>query len=77
MAENENKHDTTYVVVLDYSNCSVKFYQVNDLDDCKGDVEEWLKTFTDYNDSNCYYMFSKQPFEIKINDVLKVPNERS
>ena len=55
-----------YVVVLNYTTASVKFYKLNKVED----VETWLKDHTDYNESNCYYMTSPKPFEIKIDDVV-------
>ena len=70
MSEEDKKkikdfNETTYVVVLNYATNSVKFYKLNKIED----VETWLKDHTDYNESNCYYMASPKPFEIKIDDV--------
>lgn len=58
---------TTYIVVLNYRTASVKFYRVGKVDD----VEEWLKQFTDYDNSYCYYMSSDKPFNIKIDEIMK------
>lgn len=70
MSEEDKKkikdfNETMYVVVLNYTTASVKFYKLNKVED----VETWLKDHTDYNEPNCYYMTSPKPFEIKIDDV--------
>ena len=71
MSEEDKKkikdfNETMYVVVLNYTTASVKFYKLNKVED----VETWLKDHTDYNEPNCYYMTSPKPFEIKIDDVV-------
>ena len=59
------KKETVYVAVMDYCSACIKMYE---LELKKGwqcaEVEEWLNDNTDYSDSQCYYMASKEPIEV-------------
>ena len=55
-----------YIAVMDYSDGKVKMYTVQMAPDYQTeDVEDWLNNNTDYNDSNCYYMFSSDEIEVE------------
>ena len=56
---------TVHIAVMDYSSGTIKMYAP----DLKGgnaieEVENWLYENTDYSESQCYYMTSKE--EIKV-----------
>ena len=62
--------ETVYIVVLDYCSACVKTYEQDFKNNwqCE-DVEQWLCEHTDYKDSQCYYMASKEPIEVIEGDV--------
>lgn len=54
-----------HIAVMDYRAGAIKMYHPDlgeEIQDEK--VEDWLYENTDYNDSSCYYMISKQPIEV-------------
>lgn len=55
-----------YISVMDYSDGKIKMYTAKMSPDYQTeDVEDWLNNNTDYNDSNCYYMFSSDEIEVE------------
>ncbi len=59
---------TIHIAVMDYCSGSVKMYSPELRDEIQNeDVENWLYENTDYDDSQCYYMFSKDEIEVKYN----------
>lgn len=54
-----------HIAVMDYCAGAIKMYHPDlgeEIQDEK--VEDWLYENTNYNDSSCYYMISKQPIEV-------------
>ena len=57
---------TVHIAVMDYSSGSIKMYSPELRDEVQSeDVEKWLYENTDYKDSQCYYMTSKDEIEVK------------
>ena len=55
-----------YIAVMDYSNCKIKMYTAQMSPDYQTeDVEDWLNSNTNYNDSTCYYMCSPDKIEVE------------
>ena len=56
---------TVHIAVLDYCTGCIKKYTQEFKEGCQTkDVEQWLVDNTDYKDSQCYYMASKEPIEV-------------
>lgn len=56
---------TVHIAVLDYcSGCIKKYTHEFNIGWQTEDVETWLEDNTDYKDSQCYYMASKEPIEV-------------
>ncbi len=54
------------IAVIDYRSGSIKMYSPDLRDEVQSeDVENWLYENTDYKDSQCYYMFSKDEIEVE------------
>jgi len=59
---------TVHIAVMDYCSGSIKMYSPDLRDEVQAeDVENWLYKNTDYKDSQCYYMFSKDEIEVEYN----------
>ena len=57
---------TIHIAVMDYSSDSIKMYSPELRDEVRDeDVEKWLYENTDYKESQCYYMSSKDEIEVK------------
>jgi len=61
---------TVYIAVMDYCSGSIKMYTK----ECKKgwqteDIEDWLVEYTDYSNSQCYYMASENPIAIEYPEV--------
>ena len=54
-----------YVVVIDYSDASVRFFKV-ELPSDDTDMEEYLTEYYGYKSSTCYYMSSDKPINVEI-----------
>jgi len=53
------------IAVMDYSDCSIKMYNIERRDDYNSnDIESWLVSNTNYSDSSCYYMYSEKEISI-------------
>ena len=54
-----------YVAVMDYSDGSIKMYNIERRDNYDSeDIESWLVSNTNYTDSSCYYMYSEKGIPI-------------
>ena len=59
---------TIHIAVMDYCSSSIKMYSPDLRDKVQSeDVENWLFENTDYKDSQCYYMFSKDEIKVEYN----------
>ena len=58
--------ETVYIVVLDYANCAVRFYQAEFQDDWQvQDIEIYLEQQDPpFNNSSMYYMCSLRPIHV-------------
>lgn len=55
-----------YIAVMDYSDCKIKMYTTQMSPDYQTeDVEDWLNSNTNYNDSSCYFMCSSDKIEVE------------
>ena len=61
----EQQTVTVHVAVMDYSDCSIKMYDIERRDNYDSeDIESWLVSNTNYSDSSCYYMYSEKEISI-------------
>ena len=54
-----------HVAVMDYSDGSIKLYDIERRDNYDSeDIESWLVSNTNYSDSSCYYMYSENTIKV-------------
>ena len=59
---------TVHISVMDYSDGSIKMYDIERRDNYDSeDIESWLVSNTNYSDSSCYYMYSEKEIQIEVN----------
>lgn len=59
-----------YVCVMNYFGAKIELHKVllpENVDDETEYIENWLLANTDFNQSDCYYMFCAEPITVKYN----------